>query len=231
MRGFFITAIPKSGTHLLASLVSKITGEYPTSVRKVRGENASYEEYGAFNNLVGHFRLAAIEGSDSLRNLFVNRQTLVLVRDPRAICNSMLHYLMASENAYHLMIRQKLVGLTFDEQIMQLSKGLLSDDGSYEQPGLDKLCGGFIEILGRYPQATLFRFEELFDDEVAVNKISGVFGIEASRAHECLADAIQGGSRTKREGKPDGWRAAFSQNLMEYFDTQYGALIAQLGYK
>lgn len=228
--GYFITSIPKSGTHLLASLVREITGEYPTSVKKSLSENADYEKYARFQNLVGHFRINNIEESRSLKDLFLARRVLVMIRDPRAICNSMLHYLMKSENQRHVEIRKKILGLSFDDQIIQISRGIVSDDRSFKVPELSVACAGFLEIIDRIPSSTLFRYEDFFVGDRNMEKIAVCFGVDTERARVCLNNAISGGSKTKREGTPDSWKSAFSPSLVSYFDENYRDLIAGLGY-
>jgi hypothetical protein len=227
---YFITSIPKSGTHLLATVIQDLTGAYPRSVKKIDGRDTVYGGYEPSESLVGHFRARAIRNNESLAKLFSERQVLVLVRDPRAICNSMLHHLMTSRHRRHQEGRDQVQALPFNEQIIRVSKGLFAADGRNIVAELAKMCTGFAEIKKLYPDAVFLRYEDFFDPAFTAEKMPGIFGIDAQRAREVVDRALTGGSRTKREGNPNGWRAVFDADLVNYFDINYGGLINQLGY-
>jgi hypothetical protein len=228
---YFITSIPKSGTHLLATVVQDLTGAYPRSVKKKAGRDSEYGPFKPTESLVGHFRARGIRSNDTLAGLFAERQVLVLVRDPRAICNSMLHHLMTSTNKYHTEGREQVADLPFNEQIVKISKGLFAKDGRNIVADLEKMCSGFADIAKLYPSAIFMRYEDFFDPEFVATKMPGIFGIEPQQARDVVDRALAGGSRTKREGNPTGWRSAWDSDLVNYFNINFGGLITELGYQ
>jgi hypothetical protein len=227
----FITSIPKSGTHLLASVLQHLQGEYPTSLKKKRDPAESYSEYEKFDGLVGHIRANHLAENESLSTLFTTRKILILVRDPRAICNSMVHYLLSSTNANHLLVRDQIASLSYAEQVIAVSKGLRSPDRKFMVPELAKMCTGFVEIQQSHTDSFLFRYEDLLDVEPASQELANVLGTDPQRTLDSLTAAIAGPSRTKREGRPDGWRDAFNGELADYFRASYSGLIKDLGYE
>jgi hypothetical protein len=228
---YFITSIPKSGTHLLASFVNAVAGEYPTSVKKEHDRKFDYGRYARAANLVGHIRARQISENSSLASLFASRRVLVLVRDPRAICNSMLHFLGSSHHDYHAKALQRIEHFPFDERIMSIAKGLVAEDGRFMVPELTKMCSGFVELTKMHPDAHLLRYEDFFDVDSMGDRLAGIFEIDRTHARACLSTALSGGSRTKREGDPNGWRAAYSPKLRRHFKDNYGAVLASLGYE
>lgn len=227
---YFITSIPKSGTHLLATVVKDVTGTYPETVKKLSGRKRIYPEYKPTENLVGHFRTKAIRNIESLSELFAQRRVLALVRDPRAICNSMLHHLRTSHSPIHIEGWGQLKALPFNEQIIQMSKGLYAADGREIVAEITKMCEGISDITTLYPDAVVIRYEDFFDPEFVAGRLPAIFGIDAQRARDCVDRALAGDSRTKREGNPTGWRTAWDTELVDYFNGQYGKLVTDLGY-
>lgn len=225
---YFITSIPKSGTHLLATIVGDITGNYPQSVKK-RTPGIPYGEYAQTTNLVGHFRAFNILSSESLAALFGERQTLILIRDPRAVCNSMVHQLMTSSNAYHREAWAQISALPFNEQVMKVARGIFARDGTLIVADLASICDGFHEITLLYEGAQLLRYESLFEPAFATERMPELFGIDAPSSRAVLERALAGPTRTKREGKPDGWRAAFDDELMGFFSSNYSELLERMG--
>ena len=233
MQGVFITSIPKSGTHLLASLVREVTGTYPTSVKEKK--NSATYDFSVFSklpNLLGHYRISHVKGSDSLRDLFAKRKVIVLVRDPRDICNSMLHYLYSSTNLNHVAARQRLLDLDYESQIIKIAEGFRVQERDFGVPNIRNCCSGFLEIAEEFKSAHVIRYEEFFDEDSFSRVIQSIFSINKDQAIHTLCIALSGGSRTKRNdgASPNQWRSLFSDRLKTYFSNNFSDVIASLGY-
>jgi hypothetical protein len=227
---YFITSVPKSGTHLVATIVQDLTGSYPITVKKL-AKRAVYPTFDPAQSLVGHFRAKTIRNNLTLAKLFNDRKVLLLVRDPRAICNSMLHHLMTSSNKYHAEGREMIQGLPLNEQLIKISKGLFAKDGTEIVADLDRMCTGFDEIREVVPHSVRLRYEDFFDAKVVSERLPEIFGIEAARAEQCVERALATDSRTKRVGNPDNWRSAWDEDVTRHFNSTFGSLIEKLGYQ
>jgi len=227
---YFITSVPKSGTHLVATIVQEVSGSYPRSLKKLPGKHAVYPEIEPEVSLVGHFRVTSIRRNPSLAKLFNERKVLLLVRDPRAICNSMLHHLMTSRNKYHTEGREQVAGLPFNEQIIRISRGLFASDGTNIVPDIEKMCMGVYEIRKLLPDTVRLRYEDFFNPKFVVRRLPDVFSIDAENAQKVVETALAGDSKTKRVGDPNGWRSVWDSDLTNYFNTTHGELIEKMGY-
>lgn len=227
---YFITSVPKSGTHLVATIVADVTGAYPLTVKKLN-KRATYPTFDPAASLVGHFRAKSIRNNPSLTKLFAERKVLLLVRDPRAICNSMLHHLMTSNNNYHREGLAMVQGLPFNKQIITISKGLYAKDGTEIVADLQRMCTGFDEIRELLPNTVRLRYEDFFDPAFVTERLPGVLGVDQEQARQCVERALASDSRTKRIGNPHNWRSAWDEELTRHFNTTFGGLIEQLGYQ
>jgi len=234
--GFFISSVPKSGTHLLATLVRIATGEDVVSIKEKEGlPGIDFSRYESFVNLTGHYRIKHVKSNESLRKLFESRRCVVLIRDPRDLCNSMLHYIEGSTNKGHKKVAARLGGLSYEERIVQLAEGVKDCDGISISPGLHAWTCGFLELLEEFPESTLIRYEDFFVDDAIKPIVQRLFQVSPSCAHDLVARALRSGSKTKRVtgggGRPCQWNQAFSAELKHYFASNYAELIDYLGYR
>lgn len=230
---FFISSVPKSGTHLFSSLIESWSGSKVLSVKEKSGylsfDFSVYEEY---NNLVGHYRVPHVLANQSLMNLFKSRKVIILIRDPRDVCNSMLHYVQRGINKNQQDVARQLDGLSFDEQIILIARGVKAADGSVITPNIDKWCSGFVELLNEFENAVLFRYEDFFNIDYFSISIERLLSISAHEARILIKSALASQSKTKRlsGAKPYQWKNLFSAELKEYFKVSHGNLIKKLGY-
>lgn len=218
----------------MSSLVESWSGSPVISVKeKANYKDFNFEKYLNYPNLVGHYRLSHIRGNSSLRDLFVKRNVIVMIRDPRDICNSMLHYLLKSTNRMHQVASKQLIGLSYDEQIMLIAEGISDSNDVAITPSLEKWCSGFIELQEEVSDAFVLRYEDFFEINSISKFLSQIFTINEIKARSLVESALLSGSKTKREGgaKPVQWRSVYSENLKEYFEVNHGAIIERLGYK
>lgn len=233
-KGVFISSIPKSGTHLLSSLVESWSGTPVISVKeKTNYKDFDFIKYANYPNLVGHYRVSHIRANSSLRELFLKRTVIVVIRDPRDLCNSMLHYVLKSTNKMHQVAAQQLNGLSYEEQIIRIATGIADANGVAITPSLDKWCQGFIELQDEFSHATILRYEDFFEIDTISKSMAQVLSISISEANSLVGTALSSGSKTKREGgaKPAQWKSMYSDFLNNYFQLNYGNLINYLGYE
>ena len=224
-----ITSIPKSGTHLLATVVKNIFGEYAATVHKNIDIETKYAKKTLSRKVVsGHMRIEAIT-SPQYSPFFMDRKIAVLVRDPRDICNSMVHYLETSHKEDHKAFYMAISDLDHEEKIRMVARGIRLDGQKFSVPSIDKACSGFLEIAENLPDSTIFRYEEFFDDGI-VERLSDFFEVPKDLARSAVSSSLGANTRTKREGKKQQWRQNFSQELKDFFDENFGSTIRYLGY-
>ncbi|MHA6719616.1 hypothetical protein ACX40Y_09185 [Sphingomonas sp. RS6] len=224
-----LTSIPKSGTHLLATVVEKMLGDYGATLgKKVDFSSGRGKSLMSRKVICGHLRLDTII-TPQHAPYFIGRRVAILVRDPRDICNSMVYYLEKSHRDVHQMMSKSMEGLTHEEKVMRVADGISLDGVSANVPSIDKACRGFIEIAEYIPDSMVFRYEEFFDDAVAP-KLAAFFEVSPEVARAAVAESLGADTRTKREGKKQPWRSNFSPALIDFFEQKYGETIRYLGY-
>ena len=232
--GFFVSSIPKSGTHLVNSLIELWSGQTVISVKeKANYQEFDFSKYANCESLSGHYRASQVKSNESLRDLFLSRTVIVIIRDPRDLCNSMLHYLMKSQNPHHQAAARQLNGLNYEQQIIDIAIGIRADNGVAITPNLNKWCTGFVELLDEFKNATLLRYEDFFEIEKISYTISRLFSIEYDDARLLILNGLSSGSKTKRDGgaRPDQWKSIYSRRLQKYFIDNYSETIEHLGYE
>jgi sulfotransferase 6B1 len=244
-------SLPKSGTHLLTSLLGHLPkmmfsglhvdlGAYVTpaalgsravEVRALRGKLTSVQ-HGQF--MTGH--LPAIpEVADALGEL--EFAILLIVRDPRDVMVSLAHYL-ASDPSHHF--HRRLAPIALPDRLSALITGFPADSTS---PGLPPI-GDRLALYQPWltnPAVCVVRFEDLVGpdgegsraDQIAITKrvadwVRRPLTDEQARR---IADRIWSPrSSTFRDGRSGGWRDVFTDDHRRTFDHQAGALMEALGY-
>lgn len=226
----FLTSMPKSGTHLLATVIQDLFAEYPVAIRKKGpGETIEFSQFAGHPLLMGHFRASMVQQNPDLLELMQRRKTLILVRDPRDVCNSMLHYLLQSSNAFHRKVRPMLLGLPYTEQIKAVAGGLIAPDQSFRVGCLPVHCGGFTEVAQLLPQACVLRYESFFDGQASA-ALAAFLELDQERVVKAVDNALGSSTKTKRAGIASAWRDNFDSELQAFFITHYGDIIQKLGY-
>ena len=233
MKPIFITSIPKAGTHLFGKVIEFITGQYPLSVKKnTLNYGLSKQQLSVLENcnLLGHFRKIHLDEDIYLKDLFSSRTVFILIRDPRDICNSMLHYLESSTNSNHQSIANLLVNLDYTEKIKQLSSGLKSPNSEFEVPNLHYHCSGFLEIKNHIPDAVIIKYEDFFDEDKISNTLSHTLGVPYELANISVKKALACDTKTKRAGIPYAWENNYDDHLIDYLNNNFFQVISGLGY-
>lgn len=196
----FITSTPKTGTHLLAQTLEMLTGHYSVSVKKNNLANTDdYLRFQEYPNLVGHFRLSHVTKNMALRQLMYIRKVFILIRDPRDVCNSMLHYLEQSANPDHIAATKQLLGLSYQDKTKAAASGITI-------PGLKftvaSHCSGFIELADTLPHACLLRYAHFFSDDSLPETIANFLECETHLVKECLNKALNADTVLKESAFP-----------------------------
>ncbi|MCX7092902.1 MAG: hypothetical protein NTY50_05560 [Methylobacter sp.] len=229
----FATSIPKAGTHLFGKVIELISGQYPLSVKKnTLDYGLSKKQLSLLEscNLLGHFRSIHLDEDIYLKNLFLSRTVFILIRDPRDICNSMLHYLETSTNLNHQSIANLLVGLNYTEKIKLLSSGLKSPNSEFEVYNLNDHCSGFLEIKNHIPDAVIIKYEDFFDGDKISNTLSHALGVPYELVDVSVKKALASDTKTKRVGIPYMWKHSYDEQLIDYLNNNFSQVISAFGY-
>ena len=244
-------SLPKSGTHLLSSVLSRLPkmmfsgvhmdlNEYippgglesaAVDVRDLRNRLGSVR-HGQF--MTCHFP-AVPELADALREL--EFATLLIVRDPRDVMVSLAHYL-ASDRSHHF--HRRLAPVPFPDRLSALITGFPADASSPGLPSIGDRLALYRPWLAR-PGVCVVRFEELVGpdgegsraDQIAITKrvadcVRRPLTDEQARR---IADRIWSPrSSTFRDGRSGGWRDVFTEDHRRTFDHQAGAVMEAFGY-
>lgn len=225
-----LTSIPKSGTHLLATVIENIVGDYSVTLRKNLDPQSRYARKAIRRQVVGgHLRISAIM-SPNYFPFFQDRKVIALIRDPRDICNSMIHYIEKSHRIEHKMLSMALNGLEYDEKICRIADGINISETNTRIPPIDVSCRGFIEVVDHFTDSIIIRYEDFFEADIITQKISNFLEISPDSAHDAVMKALKSDTKTKRVGKSQHWRETFSPYLIKYFAEQHGDLIRYMGY-
>lgn len=226
-----LTSIPKSGTHLLAKVIENIVGEYSTTLKKNIDPNTPYARKAMRCGVVGgHLRIDTIRTAAYLP-FFEDRKIFVLIRDPRDICNSMVHYLGTSHRIEHQALYRALDGLDHEDKIRRVADGVRISGGSTKVPPIGEACRGFIEIAGRFPNSIILRYEDFFEEEMMAARLSKFLDIDSEIARLAICNALGANTRTRRVGKRQHWRETFSPALKNYFSENHRETIRYLGFE
>lgn len=231
--GFFISSMPKAGTHLIYALVERANGQAVKTVKEKKGyADVDFGKYSAFPNLGGHYRQSHVRGNNSLRQLFVERKVIVTVRDPRDLCNSMLHYLLKSSNPQHQAAASVIRHLDYEAQIRRIADGFVTPDGAFSVPDIRRWTNGFAELSQEFEDVEVMRYEDFFGDRAVIPVVARVFCISLSDAASLVERTLNGDTTTKRAGGAvaEQWRKYFSPELKQYFVREYADVLDYLGY-
>lgn len=244
-------SLPKSGTHLLTSLLGHLPkmmfsglhidlGAYVApgalastvvDVRALRRNLASVRD-GQF--MTGH--LPAIpEVTDALREF--DFATLLIIRDPRDVMVSLAHYL-ASDPSHHF--HRRLAPVPFPDRLSALITGFPADASSPGLPSIGDRLTLYQPWLAN-PGVCVVRFEDLVGpdgegsraDQIAITRrvadwVRRPLTDEQARR---IADRIWSPrSSTFRDGRSGGWRDVFTDDHRRTFDHQAGAVMEAFGY-
>jgi len=163
-------------------------------------------------------------------------KTVCILRDPRDVAVSQMHYLKQLKNHF---AHEEYMALPSDrERLMVSIRG-----GELGGQGLQPLAERYGRFLGweRAGGAVMVRFEDLVGPEgggseeaqrLAVGRVAMHLGVPVEeRTIGLVGESLFGAGRTFRKGQIGGWREEFTDEHEQALEEAAGPLLAELGYQ
>jgi len=246
----FANSFPKSGTHLLTQIMegfpligpavnsgmpAVVMFDGATGRERSRREILKELELLSFGDTsYGHLHalpwIQDILSSDNFATIFI-------LRDPRDVVVSHVHYVTDIEpnHVHHAYYTQVLH--SFDERLKTSILG--RPDAANPFPDIAGRFAPFVGWLGNNGVLTL-KYEDLLADPFTLSsqildyaiKRGFPLNMERNKAVEVLVSKINPQkSPTFRKGKSGGWKNAFTQEHMDIFKEVASQLLIDLGYE
>ena len=258
---FFVTTIPKSGTHLLVRCLQLITGadrkQYAPKKKYENSLDYRMREYlptipqlkqWAPPSHTGYVHLH-LAYNPLYENYFAayQRPILLMIRDPRDLLVSRVHYLKAGKrkdfpykNLPFNELLTSFIGTEADTFIGMRSwiDGLLTSPE--RMCNIHHLYDSFLDWQ-QYPHCKVVRFEDLVGSKgggndilqaQTVQKIATHIGIPISdmKAKQ-IGHKLFGNGSTFRRGMIGSWKEHFTQGHKQQFKNVAAELLMRLGYE
>jgi hypothetical protein len=163
-------------------------------------------------------------------------RTVCILRDPRDVAVSQMHYIKQLENHF---AHEGYLALPSDsERLMLAIRG--GELGGRRLQSLDERYRQFLRW-ERDGGAAVAKFEDLVGTKgggsaeaqrLAVERVAGHLGVEADEATmRAVEEDLFGAGRTFRKGQIGGWREEFSADHARAVEEILGPLLVQLGYE
>jgi hypothetical protein len=163
-------------------------------------------------------------------------RTVCILRDPRDVAVSQMHYIKQLENHF---AHEGYLALPSDsERLMLAIRG--GELGGRRLQSLDERYRQFLRW-ERDGGAAVAKFEDLVGTKgggsaeaqrLAVERVAGHLGVEADEATmRAVEEGLFGAGRTFRKGQIGGWREEFSAEHARSVEEILGPLLVQLGYE
>jgi hypothetical protein len=163
-------------------------------------------------------------------------RVVCILRDPRDVAVSQMHYLKQLKNHF---AHEEYMALPSDrERLMVSIRG-----GELGGQGLQPLAERYGRFLGweRAGGAVMVRFEDLVGPEgggseeaqrLAVGRVAMHLGVPVEeRTIGLVGECLFGAGRTFRKGQIGGWREEFTAEHEQALEEAAGPLLAELGYQ
>lgn len=244
---YLLLTIPKSGTHLIAKLIEKITGEpifglanilpYASDASQffppIKEEEVQvilqFMEGGPNQSIVSHFNLATYLEPYAQSGY----AKMIFVRDLRDVCVSLVHFIHE-----HLDI---VLGksASFDQRLAFVIRGVhWSLNRSIFNVKLEAQAA--IQWM-QDPEVLVLRFEDLCGERgggsldaqlECIRKVAQHLDIALSEAQlALLPEEIWGNTVTFRKGEIGSWKSCFNKANKRLFKTVLGEELIRLGYE
>lgn len=244
-----INSIPKSGTHLVTSMLNQLPhisfsgrvivhDSYSKAPDPLQGVEPSYNHARLQRDLA---RIAP--GTYANAHLYFDEPTRATVsdlgfagvfvfRDPRDVCVSQVRYIESFRgHPNHSRLMNEYPD--FNSRLMAIISGF---PPSAEGRGMADVGRRLQSFIGWKSQLSSFAYEEFIgqssDVDLVVRRLAGALGIPQSDEHiELMRRGI--GNRwspTMRDGGTQGWRTSFAAHHIEAMQTVASQQMAQLGY-
>jgi len=261
-----VNSLPKSGTHLVASILALFPGlapQKPVLTRKLRWHPVNYLHpwdrrtclvgigqpreirlatmYYLLDRLhQGHYLLAHIPYQECVAEMLQSMgiRTIFVIRDPRDVVVSQVHYVL-KHSAHYLHSDYKKLP-TDKERFIAAILGVIRREGNYKSYGIARK----LEITSGWREAESvlnLRFEDLVgergggslgDQRRAIMQIGSHVGIEVSAQEaRSIGEAAFGRGYTYRRGRIGSWRDVFDEEVKDIFKRAAGDYLLKTGYE
>jgi hypothetical protein len=235
----FCISIPKSGTHLLERILCHHSALYRKLLPTIH--NTNIEKYGGLEGLTtalkaGQVLMAHLKHSEINQQILGKNKikTLFLIRDPRDMLVSRVHYIL--NNKKH-QLHYKLKRLeNIQEQLSVLIVGSKNERIDPYANLLNKYIGWLDE------QVHLMKFEDLIgargggDDIIQCEVITAIFDhlsldISDNVLKKIVSSAFFPYSPTFRKGKIGQWKMHFNEELKKLFKENINEYLLKFQYE
>jgi hypothetical protein len=261
----FINSLPKSGTHLLIGMLSLMPGftrQHLTLTRKLRLHPLNYlffysKPVWAGVDKPGKVKIQTVDYKfKQLRNggfaaghmpyhQWVvdilnsrNIQTIFVIRDPRDVVVSKVHWNMKREKHF---LHKKYAAMASDkERLTAAIVGVKNKDGSYFALGMAEKLASVLAWL-RTEGVLSVRFEDLIGSQGGGSSEKQYQGILAAARHIgvslteeqiiTIGEKMFGTGKTFRKGVIGDWKNHFDEELKDIFKKNVGHYLIDLGYE
>ena len=248
----FANSFPKSGTHLLIQIMKGFSIIGPavdsglpaiTTFDGYIGRQKSEEEIitELKRLLPGDIAYGHLHADPEISDLLCQKYffTVFIIRDPRDVAVSHVHYLtnMEKKHIHHDYYQNTLH--TFDDRLETSISGISSNSRNNKMPNIYER---FLPYLGwlDLPQISTIQYEELIAQQEEILKkilnqvLQKGFQINTSQdnALRILSECINPeSSPTFRSGKIGSWISSFNDHNKDIFKEISGDLLIRLGYE
>jgi hypothetical protein len=262
----FINSLPKSGTHLLISMLALMPGltRQPLPLtRKLRLHPLNYLFFYSKKSVLagidkpspvkiqtidyvfkklrsGSFTAGHIPYHQRVVDLLRSRniQTIFVIRDPRDVVVSKIHYNMRREKHF---LHKKYAAMGSDKERLRAAiLGTKNDDGSYFALGIAEKLTSVLSWLSTETVMSI-KFEDIIGPKGGGNPEKQYQSILATARHIGVAlteeqaitigEQMFGTGKTFRKGAIGDWRNHFDEELKGIFKEKAGKYLINLGYE
>ncbi|WP_332768862.1 hypothetical protein [Phenylobacterium sp.] len=225
------TSLPKSGTHLLAGIFAQL-GFTTRAVRKAG--LSEVVDVSVFNvdtpadlYLYGHLRERQADVLEAVQRQ--GYQVIVMVRDPRDVCLSMVDFLASGRPSHVHRSEPALIRLSRHDLLQGVICGF--DLPDYKTPPIRDLVMGWLEW--RRHGGIVIRFEEIVEAVLAGISPPGLRHIDVDcEAFVAAAAATFGdqAGKTFNRGLIRRWETEFEPRTMDLWQAHALGVASYLGY-
>lgn len=246
----FVNSMPKAGTHLLTSELSRFPGLQNSRLhiltREVNKLSESSEHLLEFEPDISDFnrQVRSVRGSQyfsshlpydprlALELEAQSLRTLFVTRDPRDVLVSQFHYVVGLKR-HHL--HQSIVGLTDDvARYEALAFGMSGPPPAQSLAKRMQAFQGWLNL----PEVLVVRFEDLVGARGGGDDSVKATTLRAIAAHCGLSDegieerstTASSPTATLRKGKANAWRGEIPHEIVARLHAESGDLIRAYGY-
>lgn len=246
-KNYVMLSVPKSGSHLIQKLLVQLSDRSNTSpadVEEYQTDIYTFPPHKRATNEAVNAALSSTPGRNIYAHFNFHEQMrsfteqnpsyakIIMVRDPRDVAVSLVHYIENELNA----------ALTPEADFSEKLMFVIRSDGFLEN-SLYNIRKEFDAALAwaQEPDVAVCRFENLCGpngggtaekQKAEIKKIEKALGIHLSSSkRKKIMKNLWGDTMTFRRGKRGTWQESFSEEHKRVFKERYGDILVRLGYE